>query len=237
MRTLLFLLLIAAPAVAQRPETDSKGGAYADRLKDDIRARKMYEKTARAAISARFRQALEKHQPGEGDLAATWGEFVTAAGTPFAALQLAVPAGVSAETLTLFGVAGDASYFEEVAVQQSHGDAFVERSVLLPPGKTRGMFGLARKNEILGLARVELEPPSDVSRLISSPRRRTRSIPSPSAARKSFLSRVRRSAAAMKSGSSWRCAATPRRASPRSWTSKAARRKSAARRRRPRPLR
>ena len=166
--TLLALLLLALPALAQRPETDAKGGAYADRLKDEIRARKMYEKTARAAIPARFRQALETHQPGDGDLAATWGEFLTAAGTPFAALQLALPAGVSAETLTLFGIAGDASYFEDVAVGQSHGDAFVERSILLPPGKTRGTFGLARKNEILGMARIELEPPSDVSRLILS---------------------------------------------------------------------
>jgi len=166
--TLLALLLLALPALAQRPETDAKGGAYADRLKDEIRARKMYEKTARAAIPARFRQALETHQPGDGDLAATWGEFLTAGGTPFAALQLALPAGVSAETLTLFGIAGDASYFEDIAVGQSHGDAFVERSILLPPGKTRGTFGLARKNEILGMARVELEPPTDVSRLILS---------------------------------------------------------------------
>ena len=168
MRFILLALLLAAPALAQRPESDAKGGAYADRLKDEIRARKMYEKTARAAIPARFRQALEAHQPGDGDLGATWGEFTTAAGTPFAALQLAVPAGLSAESLTLFGIAGDASYFEDIAVQQSHGDAFVERSILLPPGKTRGTFGLARKNEILGLARVELEPPSDVSRLILS---------------------------------------------------------------------
>jgi hypothetical protein len=164
----LSTLLIALPALAQRPETDAKGGAYADRLKDEIRARKMYEKTARAAIPARFRQALEAHQPGERDLAATWGEFTTAGGTPFAALQLAVPAGVSTQSLTLFGIAGDASYFEDIAVQQSHGDAFVERSILLPPGKTRGTFGLARKNEILGMARVELEPPSDLSRLILS---------------------------------------------------------------------
>lgn len=168
MRTLVALLLLAVPALAQRPETDAKGGAYADRLKDEIRARKMYEKTARAAIPSRFRQALEAYKPGDGDLAATWGEFTTAGGTPFAALQLAVPAGIAAETLTLFGVAGDASYFEDIAVQQSHGEAFVERSILLPPGKTRGTFGLARKNEILGMARVELEPPSDVSRLILS---------------------------------------------------------------------
>jgi hypothetical protein len=168
MRTLLALLLLALPAAAQRPETDAKGGAYADRLKDEIRARKMYEKTARAVIPARFRQALEQHQPGERDLAATWGEFTTAGGTPFAALQFAVPAGIAADTLTFFGIAGEARYFEEIAVQQSHGDAFIERSILLPPGKTRGTFGLARKNEILGMARVELEPPSDVSRLILS---------------------------------------------------------------------
>jgi hypothetical protein len=168
MRTLLALLLIALPAAAQRPETDAKGGAYADRLKDDIRARKMYEKTARAAIPARFRQALDAYQPGAGDLPAAWGEFTTAVGTPFAALQLALPAGIASDRVTFFGIAGDARYFEEIAVQQSHGDAFVERSILLPPGKVRGTFGLARKNEILGMVRVEFEQPSDVSRLILS---------------------------------------------------------------------
>jgi len=164
----LLLLLIALPLAAQRREEDAKGGAYADRLKDEIRARKMYEKSARASIPARFRQALERHQPGDGDLAAVWGEFRLVDGTPFGALQLALPPGVAPERVTFFGIVGDSTYFEELPVQHSNADAFVERSLLLAPHATRGTFGLAHKNEILGLARVDIEPPSELSRLILS---------------------------------------------------------------------
>ena len=86
MRAAIALLLVAAPLLAQpHDEEHAKGGAYADRLKDEIRARRMYERSARAAIPARFRQALEHYQPGDGDLAATWGEFRLVDGTPFGA--------------------------------------------------------------------------------------------------------------------------------------------------------
>src|SRR5206468_4235939 len=130
---ILLLLLIALPLAAQRREEDAKGGAYADRLKDEIRARKMYEKSARAAIPPRFREALAHYQPGTNDLAAVWGEFKLVDGTPFGALQLALPAGSAAERVTFFGMVGDSTYFEELPVQHSNADAFVERSLLLAP--------------------------------------------------------------------------------------------------------
>ena len=168
MRFALALLLLAAPLAAQHSEESAKGGVYADRLKDEIRARKMYEKAARAAIPPRFREAMAAFTPGANDLAASWGEFVSNGGTPFVALQLAVPPDVNAERLTFFGILGDDTYFEELPVQQS-GDAFlVERSLLFRGKPASGTFGLARKNEILGMARVEVEPPSAVSRLILS---------------------------------------------------------------------
>jgi hypothetical protein len=167
MRVAIALFLLASPIFAQKYDEDhAKGGAYADRLKDEIRARKMYEQAARAALPPRFREALANFQPGDRDLAASWGEFVSAAGTPFVALQLAVPAGVDAERLTFFGMLVDSTYFEELPVQRSNNDAFVERSLLLRPGTAT--FGLARKNEILGMVRVEVAQPSDVSRLILS---------------------------------------------------------------------
>ena len=168
MRLFLVLLLIAAPLAAQRPEEDAKGGRYADRLKDEIRARKQYEKTARAAIPPRFREALAKFQPGTNDLAASWGEFVSNGGTPFVALQLAAPTGVNAERLTFFGILGDDTYFEELPVRQSGDEFLVERSLLFRGRAMSGTFGLARKNEILGMARVDVEPPAEVSRLILS---------------------------------------------------------------------
>jgi hypothetical protein len=164
----ILLLLIAIPALAQRKDEDAKGGAYADRLKDEIRARKMYERSARAAIPPRFRQALDQYQPGESDLAAAWGEFRLVDGTPFGALQLALPANVNADSVTFFGMIGGATFFEDLPVQHSGSDTFVERSLLLEPRATRGVFGLARKNEVLGLAHVDIEPPSELSRLILS---------------------------------------------------------------------
>jgi hypothetical protein len=169
MRGAIFLLLLATPLLAQpHDEEHAKGGAYADRLKDEIRARKMYEKSSRAAIPPHFRQALDRYQPGEGDLAATWGEFKLVDGTPFGALQLALPSGVNAESVTFFGILGGATWFETLSVQHSGSDAFIERSLLLEPGAARGVFGLARKNEILGLAHIDVEPPSELSRLILS---------------------------------------------------------------------
>ena len=73
----LLLLVLAAPLVAQHSEENAKGGVYADRLKDEIRARKMYEKAAKAALPPHFREKLAKFQPGPNDLAAYWGEFVS----------------------------------------------------------------------------------------------------------------------------------------------------------------
>ena len=169
MRSALLLLFLALPLAAQpHDEEHAKGGAYADRLKDEIRARKMYEKSARAAIPPRFREALEHYQPSGKDLAAAWGEFRLVDGTPFGALQLALPSGINADSVTFFGIVGGGTYFEELPVQHSGKDAFIERSLLLEPRVTRGTFGVARKNEILGLARVDVEPPSELSRLILS---------------------------------------------------------------------
>src|SRR5947209_6513778 len=126
----------------------------------------MYERAARAVIPPRFREALEQYEPGTRDLTATWGEFILTDGTPFGALQLALPAGVKADELTLFGILGDSTFFEPLPVQHSQDDAFVERSMLIPPQAPAGTFGLARRNEILGMARVTVEPPTEVSRLI-----------------------------------------------------------------------
>lgn len=169
MRAAIALFLVAAPLLAQpHDEEHAKGGAYADRLKDEIRARKMYERASRAAIPPRFRDALVHYQPSDSDLAATWGEFRLVDGTPFGALQLALPSGIDADSLTFFGIAGGATYFEALPVQRSGNDAFIERSLLLEPGVSRGVFGLARKDEILGLAHVDIEPPTELSRLILS---------------------------------------------------------------------
>ena len=92
MRSAILLLFLATSLFAQpHDEEHAKGGAYADRLKDEVRARKMYEKSARATIPTGFRRALERYQPSDRDLPAAWGEFRLVDGTPFGALQLALP--------------------------------------------------------------------------------------------------------------------------------------------------
>jgi len=138
----------------------------------------MYDAAGKGQLTSRQWELIEKYSPSANDLLATWGEFITAEGQPFVALQLAHPALVAGEKVTLFGVIVDdngktvATYNEPAVVASSKGDLFVERSLLARKGV--GTFGVTRKNETLAMARVAFEPeelkPSapGVSRLIVS---------------------------------------------------------------------
>src|SRR6185436_7664069 len=94
----------------------------------------------------------------------TWGEFITAQGEPFVALQLAGGALVPGGRVTLFGVVTDGagatngSYNETAVVRESKGDLFIERSLINVPRKAVGTFGISRKSETLAMARVVFEP-------------------------------------------------------------------------------
>jgi hypothetical protein len=153
-----------------------------DRLRDVVKRRE-YDASA-SALSSKFREALDKYQPGsEPMLTSTWGEFVAVDGTPFIALQLALPSGLSlpnAEPLTLFGTVTDengrplVTYNEQIALQTSSDDLFVERSLIVPLKKSSGTFGVARRGEILAMTRIAFDPEEltlaapGVSRLIVS---------------------------------------------------------------------
>lgn len=173
-----------AESTGTGPERVPKAERYFNYVNDEQRARNEFEKAAKAMLSPKFRAAVRDFKPGDAsDLIPTWGEFITANGTQFVALQLAMPSGSSvraAQQLTFFGAVTSAdgkevaTYNEAVAVQQSGGDVFVDRTLLLPGGKSTGVFGLANRGEIMAMAKVELEPEplvrdaAGISRVITS---------------------------------------------------------------------
>jgi len=179
------LFLLAATLSAQTTtERQPKTAVDNERMNDNVIARREYDATARATLSRKFREALDRYQRGStAELIPTWGEFVAVDGKTFIALQLALPAGLtvqSGDPLTLFGLLNDASgktiatYNESLVVQASKDDLFVERSLIVPLQKSIGTFGVARRGEIVGMARVEFDPENvtaamaSVSRLIVS---------------------------------------------------------------------
>jgi hypothetical protein len=193
MRTTFAALLILASVVAyaQKPgppvgdtERVPKAVREANRFADEMRAKQEFDALAKSMLSSKYRGALAKFEPGDGsDLVATWGEFITAAGTEFVALQLALPpgSGLRANTeYTFFGVITDASakelatYNETIPAWESMGDLIVDRSLILPSSKVRGTFGLASRGEIVGMTRVDFEPEllakdaAGISRIIAS---------------------------------------------------------------------
>src|SRR5437764_13949642 len=100
------------PAFNNDHERIPKTERYANYINDEQRARKEFEAAAKAMLSPKLRGALTKFEPGDAsDLIPTWGEFVTATGTEFVALQLALPSdsGLRANPeYTFFGLVTDA---------------------------------------------------------------------------------------------------------------------------------
>jgi hypothetical protein len=172
------------PASTSSNERVPKAERYANYLADESRARAQFEKAAKAMLSPKFRDAVSNFKAGAAsDLIPTWGEFITAGGTQFIALQLAVPPDSrlgAGEQLTFFGVVRSAegkelaTYNEPMTVLQSNGDVFVDRTLLLPGGKATGVFGLANRGEIVAMAQVNFEPEpltldaAGISRIITS---------------------------------------------------------------------
>ncbi len=151
-------------------------------MADDVRMRKTVD--APIMKTAKFKEAIRNYQPDkQAQLLATWGEFVTADGTEFVALQIAPATGTFMKAdaaVVAFGEFVDPSgrseltFEEPLTVRESKGDVFVERSFVLPAQNLIGTFGLAISGEIIGLTRAEFhqEPltrlSSGVSRLILS---------------------------------------------------------------------
>ncbi|MFZ2491957.1 MAG: hypothetical protein WA208_10775, partial [Thermoanaerobaculia bacterium] len=99
-------------------------------------------------------------------IAVTWGEFVTINGDYFVPVSLSVPktSGLTPEQkLTFFGVVEDATgkpvaVFEEPAtLAASKDDLYFDKSLTLPAGKHRAVFGLAENGAPITMVSTEME--------------------------------------------------------------------------------
>ncbi len=101
----------------------------------------------------------------EGPALLTWGQFVTPDGEIFVPVQLFLPAGsgiAAGKKLTFFGVveneAGDVVnvHEDEVTLAASGRDAYIDKSLILTPGKYKATLGLAEGGKVLSMAAAEL---------------------------------------------------------------------------------
>ena len=96
---------------------------------------------------------------------AAWGEFVTSLGQTFVPVAVYLPKslGIASTDATFFGVVKDASgnnvlaFEEPVTLTATNGDYYVDKSLTLPAGKHRGVFGVAQGGKVVALASTELE--------------------------------------------------------------------------------
>src|SRR3954467_942347 len=180
MRAAILLSLVLATSVFAQESRDPKTIKDAERNNDDIVSRRAFDASARAMLAPKYRDVIEHYDAST--LQSAWGEFIAADGTPFLALQIA-PADAavkSGERVTFFGLVTDengktiATFNEPQTVLASNADLFVERTLTLPLRKSRGTFGLARRNDVIGVTRIDFDPEpltaksSGISRVIVS---------------------------------------------------------------------
>lgn len=105
-----------------------------------------------------------KKNPFENKAYVTWGEYVTSYGQTFVPIGLYVPkaSGISGD-VTFFGVVKDATGKNVLAFEQpgtlaaSKDDFYIDKSIVLPAGKHRGVFGLARNGSVVALTGADME--------------------------------------------------------------------------------
>jgi GWxTD domain-containing protein len=105
-----------------------------------------------------------KTNPYAKSVYASWGEYVTPGGEYFVPVLLYVSksAGLPASGLTFFGVVQDESGNNVLAFEQpatlsaSKDDFFVDKSLFLPAGKHRGIFGLAENGKPVAMVSSDM---------------------------------------------------------------------------------
>lgn len=119
----------------------------------------MLSTPALATAVTEFKAAAKN--PYEGQAFVSWGEYVTGPGDYFVPVLLYVPksAGLAAEQdVTFFGVIEDESgksvlaFEEPVKLHGAKDDVFANKSLVLPAGKHRGIFGIARDGKPVAIA-------------------------------------------------------------------------------------
>jgi GWxTD domain-containing protein len=94
----------------------------------------------------------------------TWGEYVTSYGEYFVPVGLYVPkaSGISGD-VTFFGVVEDATgqgvlaFEQPVTLVATKDDFYIDKSLALPAGKHRGVFGLAQNGKVVALVSTDME--------------------------------------------------------------------------------
>src|ERR1700752_4815699 len=95
--------VLALSVLAQTAERTPKTMTDAERMNDKVIAAREYDSNARKLLSPKFADALDNYAPRkDGELVPSWGEFIAVDGMPFIALQLALPPGPSADSVTFF---------------------------------------------------------------------------------------------------------------------------------------
>jgi len=105
-----------------------------------------------------------KKNPFDNKAYATWGEYVTSYGQTFVPIGLYVPkaSGISGD-VTFFGVVKDATGKNVLAFEQpamlvaTKDDFFIDKSLSLPAGKHRGVFGLAKSGAVVALTSADMD--------------------------------------------------------------------------------
>ncbi|HEX8408415.1 MAG TPA: GWxTD domain-containing protein, partial [Thermoanaerobaculia bacterium] len=109
-----------------------------------------------------FRTAVAEAKYSGGS--AAWGEFVTSYGEYFVPVGVYIPksTGVSGTDATFFGVVQDASgknvlaFEEPVTLTATKDDFFVDKSLSLPAGKHKGIFGVAQNGKVVALTSTDM---------------------------------------------------------------------------------
>jgi len=165
------VLLVASASYAQTPpggpgdpHDRSKTGMFIQQKQDELAHQKLMDAAHVSLRTAALRDALRNYEPGKlPELRVNWGEFITATGRVFVAMQLAPPVatGLRADAKVItFGEVRSASgtvifdFEEQARVEESKGDAFIERSLLQDVRGATGTFGIARGGEILAVGRT-----------------------------------------------------------------------------------
>ena len=122
------------------------------------------ELTTDALKSAVAELKAAAKNPYENKAYVTWGEYVTGLGQTFVPVGLYVPkaSGISGD-VTFFGVVEDSTGKSVLAFEQpatlaaSKDDFYIDKSLVLPAGKHRGIFGLAQNGTVVALASTDME--------------------------------------------------------------------------------
>jgi len=155
--------LTAAPASAAPASAAPAMPAAAPVAQTPAMQTELTTESLKAAVND-FKAAAKS--PYEKQTFASWGEFVTPAGTYFVPVMLFVPksAGLtSSQSLTFFGVVQDESGKNVLAFEQpatlvaSKDDLFVDKTLTgLTAGKHRGFFGLAENGKPVSIAAADM---------------------------------------------------------------------------------